>query len=71
MTAPALPLRSRVLVLRAALQTVLTGQHSYIATGCLHGDHGYCAGRTGAVGVKTPARCKFCQAPCICPCGHR
>ena len=53
------------------------GTHLYLSTGCLHGDvllpdgqtgHAYCQGETGAVGAKTPAVCKFCAAPCQCPC---
>jgi hypothetical protein len=46
------------------------GTHHYLATGCLHGDHGYCQARSGAVGAKTPSSCKFCGAKCVCPC-HR
>ena len=46
------------------------GAHHYLATSCLHGEHAYCQGRTGKAGAKTPAVCKFCAAPCICPC-HR
>ncbi|WP_372344664.1 hypothetical protein [Streptomyces sp. KL116D] len=42
--------------------------HIYLSTSCLHGEHGYCAGGTGQAGAKTPAQCKFCAAPCICPC---
>lgn len=45
--------------------------HRYLSTSCLHGDHGYCRSSTGAAGAKTPAQCKFCGAPCLCPCGHR
>jgi hypothetical protein len=44
------------------------GTHRYLSTSCLHGDHSYCQGKTGLSGAKTPARCKFCHAPCICPC---
>jgi hypothetical protein len=42
--------------------------HTYLSTGCLHGDHGYCQSNTGAAGTKTPAQCKFCAAPCCCDC---
>lgn len=42
--------------------------HTYLSTGCLHGEHAYCQGKAGAVGAKVPARCKFCPAPCVCPC---
>jgi hypothetical protein len=44
------------------------GPHRYLSTGCLHGEHGYCQSSTGLAGAKTPARCKFCKAPCLCPC---
>lgn len=51
--------------------------HAYLSTGCLHGDHAYCqsAGAanpdlTAEEGRKRPAECKFCAAPCVCPC-HR
>lgn len=51
--------------------------HHYLSTGCLHGEHvlpdgrtghQYCQGDTGKAGTKTPAQCKFCTAPCVCPC---
>lgn len=42
--------------------------HVYLSTGCLHDDHDYCNAKTGAVGPKAPAECKFCTAKCICPC---
>lgn len=45
-----------------------SGPHVYLSTGCLHGEHGYCQGDTGLSGAKRPASCKFCQAPCTCPC---
>lgn len=44
------------------------GTHRYLATSCHHGKHTYCQGTTGLAGAKTPAVCKFCGAPCICPC---
>jgi len=44
------------------------GQHRYLSTGCLHGEHGYCQSNTGSQGQKIPAQCKFCQAPCVCSC---
>lgn len=46
------------------------GQHRYLSTACLHGDHGYCAAKVGAQGEKRPAQCKFCEARCLCSC-HR
>lgn len=42
--------------------------HRYLSTGCLHGEHDYCKSNTGSNGQKTPASCKFCAAPCWCPC---
>ena len=54
-----------------------SGQHHYLSTGCLHGDqvlpdgrtgHQYCQSDTGKNGAKRPAECKFCAAPCQCPC---
>jgi hypothetical protein len=42
--------------------------HAYLSTACLHGEHGYCQSNTGAAGTKVPAECKFCAAPCVCPC---
>lgn len=42
--------------------------HIYLSTGCLHGNHKYCQGKEGLVSPKTPAVCKFCGSPCICPC---
>lgn len=42
--------------------------HAYLSTGCRHGEHGYCQSNTGSQGQKTPAVCKFCEAPCVCPC---
>jgi hypothetical protein len=44
-----------------------TGHH-YLSTGCLHGEHGYCSNVDGIAGLKKPAQCKFCTAPCQCPC---
>lgn len=44
------------------------GCHWYLSTGCLHGEHAYCQGETGAVGAKKPAVCKFCGSPCTCGC---
>jgi hypothetical protein len=42
--------------------------HVYLSTGCLHGEHDYCRGMVLFGGVKRPAQCKFCEAPCICEC---
>lgn len=44
------------------------GNHRYLSTSCLHNEHEYCQSNTGLAGAKTPAQCKFCEAPCICPC---
>lgn len=47
-------------------ETVL---HAYVSTACLHGQCDYCAASARPDGVpKEPARCKFCEAPCLCPC---
>lgn len=48
--------------------TAVGGPHVYLSTGCLHGNHGYCQGKTGAVGAKVPGKCKFCDARCVCEC---
>ena len=42
--------------------------HTYLSTGCRHGDHTYCQNHTGQSGQKTPAQCKFCGSPCVCGC---
>lgn len=42
--------------------------HHYLSTGCLHDQHDYCQSNTGQSGAKKPASCKFCAAPCTCPC---
>lgn len=42
--------------------------HVYLSTGCLHGEHTYCQGRTGQAGAKKPAECKWCAAKCRCSC---
>lgn len=53
-------------------------EHHYLSTGCLHGLadniqslHDYCQSpQREDGGTKAPAACKFCSAPCECPC-HR
>lgn len=51
------------------LEAATGGPHRYLSTGCLHAEHGYCAGETRADGgTKVPASCKFCGAGCVCPC---
>lgn len=52
----------------AATEATGATAHRYLSTGCLHGEHSYCSNVDGIVGLKKPAQCKFCQAPCICPC---
>jgi hypothetical protein len=42
--------------------------HVYFSTSCFHGDHNYCQKESGLIGIKTPAVCKFCSAPCVCVC---
>lgn len=45
------------------------GSHQYWSTACRHDHHDYCAGGTRLDGkLKLPARCKFCDAPCLCTC---
>ncbi|SHI66434.1 hypothetical protein [Streptomyces sp. 3214.6] len=60
-----------------AAQVAGTTGHTYLSTGCLHGDtrlpdgrtgHEYCQSETGKAGAKTPAQCKVCAAPCLCFC---
>ena len=43
-------------------------EHHYLSTGCLHDQHDYCSNVDGIAGLKKPAQCKFCTAPCQCPC---
>lgn len=46
-------------------------EHVYLSTACLHDRHDYCADPLRADGnPKRPAECKFCAAPCVCPCHH-
>lgn len=42
--------------------------HVYLSTACHHGEHAYCQSSTGLAGAKKAASCKFCGAPCRCPC---
>ncbi|MFJ8345075.1 hypothetical protein ACIQ9J_01605 [Streptomyces sp. NPDC094153] len=49
-------------------QTDAEAGHVYLSTSCLHGEHGYCSNVDGIAGLKKPAQCKFCAAPCVCPC---
>lgn len=49
------------------LDTHMT-EHHYLSTACHHQRHDYCQATTGHAGPKTPAQCKFCAAPCTCPC---
>ncbi|WP_405673183.1 hypothetical protein [Streptomyces sp. NBC_01530] len=46
----------------------LDNPHAYLSTGCYHDDHTYCQSMTGLNGAKRPGECKFCGAPCQCPC---
>ncbi len=68
-------------IVNAAQEAICTdGVHRYLSTSCLHEDdpgrepenlHSYCGSATGSNGntqwAKTPASCKFCGAPCVCP----
>lgn len=56
-----------------------TDPHSYLSTGCQHGNallpdgrtgHEYCQSESGLTGAKTPAVCKVCGELCYCPCHH-
>lgn len=58
----------RWLALVAAIAQAITGRHVYLSTGCLAGEHGYCAAMTGVRGEKRGGRSKFTDAPCICRC---
>lgn len=43
--------------------------HTYLSTACLHDNHDHCRARENLQGEpKIPATCKWCGAPCICPC---
>jgi hypothetical protein len=44
--------------------------HDYLSTACYHGRHGHCQAKFlfWRLRSKTPARCKFCPAPCTCLC---
>lgn len=64
-----IPLPMRWLAFRAALRQLVTGQHTYLSTGCLFGGigHDHCSSPEGASALKRPGRSKFTDAPCICP----
>lgn len=52
------------------------GHHTYLSTGCLHGDHAYCQTQARRYDgtTKTAAVCKFCDegddhgGHCVCHC---
>lgn len=47
-------------------------RHIYFSTSCWHEEHDYCNSATRDEGVpKVPARCKFCEAKCVCWCHNR
>ncbi|MCI3246355.1 hypothetical protein MQN93_42355, partial [Streptomyces sp. 7R016] len=62
------PCRDASAQLRAMAAEAQQPGHVYLSTGCLHGEHAYCANVDGIAGLKKPAQCKFCAAPCTCPC---
>jgi hypothetical protein len=64
------PIRWRIrwLMLWAGVRTLVTGRHCYLSTGCIAGEHDYCAAMRGPNGEKKPAASKFSNAPCICWC---
>jgi hypothetical protein len=48
-----------------------TSEHYYLSTACLHQLHSYCQATVNESGeAKKAGSCKFCSAPCICPCHH-
>lgn len=54
--------------LQAMLDLPVIDDHYYLSTACRHDEHDYCKSYTGKAGNKIPAQCKFCAAPCRCPC---
>lgn len=48
------------------------GEHVYLSTACLHGQHEHCRSAVAVDGgIKEPGTCKFCGAACVCPaCDH-
>ncbi len=67
---PFIAWRARWLMLYAGVRTFLTGQHVYLSTGCLAGEHDYCKSMIGTAGQKHGGMSKFSNAPCICRCHH-
>lgn len=50
---------------------ISASSHYYLSTACLHQVHSYCQDDVDRWGEeKRPGQCKFCAAPCICPCHH-
>jgi hypothetical protein len=64
----AIPWRTRILAVVAALRMLVTGRHVYLSTGCIDEQHKYCSSPVGGQGAKRPGRSKFSDAPCICWC---
>ena len=62
------PSPGRIADVLAALALSRQGQHRYLSTACLHGEHDYCRSAQGQAGTKTPGTCKFCPAQCVCDC---
>jgi hypothetical protein len=61
--------RQRLLIKMQQVVAHEGGEHIYLSTACLHGQHGYCkADTTGTGGPKIAARCKFCPSECVCDC---
>lgn len=67
-TGPAIARRIREALDELVPAAIEAAGHVYLSTGCFHGHHDYCQSHTGQSGAKTPASCKFCSAPCVCPC---
>lgn len=65
-----------------ARDAAIAHPEGYRSTSCRHDKHDYCSaphvpdrvttgrGMTSGIRYKDPAQCKFCGAPCTCPC-HR
>lgn len=60
------------LIAASSLGTPADGEHVYLSTACLHGQHEHCRSAVAADGGrKKPGTCKFCGAVCVCPvCDH-
>jgi len=56
-------------IVRLVAAVLIDGEHLYLSTSCLHGDHASCHVCVRADGtLKNPAQCKFCPSMCVCDC---